>query len=78
MEAGSTTVARRTHSPAFSARCILAGGPGQAAITTDFLALLAPLALGQILVDRDIVLLEQRGTRNTSVHLGCPQLGSSE
>jgi len=39
---------------------------------------LAPLALGQILVDRDIVLLEQRGTRNTSVHLGCPQLGSSE
>lgn len=57
---------------------MLGGGPGQAAITTDFLALLAPLALGRILVDRDIVLLEQRGTRNTSVHLDCPHLGSSE
>jgi pimeloyl-ACP methyl ester carboxylesterase len=57
---------------------ILAGGPGQTAVSTDFLTLLKPQLLGQILADRDIVLLEQRGTRNTSVHLDCPELTRSD
>lgn len=57
---------------------MLAGGPGQAGIGTDFLTLLKPQLLGQVLRDSDIVLLEQRGTRNTSVHLDCPELGRSQ
>lgn len=56
---------------------MLAGGPGQTAISTDALALLQPELLGQVLHDRDIVLMEQRGTRNTSVFLDCPELNTT-
>jgi pimeloyl-ACP methyl ester carboxylesterase len=56
---------------------ILDGGPGQTAITQENLALLQPKLLGQILQDRDIVLLEQRGTRNTSVFLACQAVNAS-
>lgn len=62
------------HPPLF----VLAGGPGQTLINTGFLTLLNQQLLGQVLRDRDIVLLEQRGTRNTSVHLECPELDLSE
>ena len=56
---------------------VLDGGPGQAAITQSNLGLLQAELLGQILQDRDIVLLEQRGTRNTSVYLDCPESNNS-
>jgi pimeloyl-ACP methyl ester carboxylesterase len=56
---------------------MLAGGPGQTAIELDSLALMQTRLLGQVLKDRDIVLLEQRGTRNTSVHLDCPEIQAS-
>jgi pimeloyl-ACP methyl ester carboxylesterase len=52
---------------------MLAGGPGQTAISAENLILLRPELLGQVLQDRDIVLMEQRGTRNTSVVLDCPE-----
>jgi pimeloyl-ACP methyl ester carboxylesterase len=56
---------------------MLAGGPGQTAISTENLILLRPELLGRVLPDRDIVLLEQRGTRNTSVTLDCPDARSA-
>lgn len=57
---------------------MLAGGPGQAAISTDKLILLRPELLGRVLEDRDIVLMEQRGTRNTSQPLDCPEADTAE
>ncbi len=63
-----------TRAPLF----MLAGGPGQTAISMDFLLLMQPQLLGQVLGDRDIVLLEQRGTRHTSVYLDCPEIQASE
>ena len=59
--------------PAQSPFFILDGGPGQTAISEENLMLLKPQLLGQVLQDRDIVFLEQRGTRNTSVYLDCPE-----
>ena len=56
---------------------MLAGGPGQTAISEDKLILLRPELLGQVLQDRDIVLMEQRGTRNTSTFLDCPEINSA-
>ena len=49
-----------------------AGGPGQANITTDSFALLQPDILGKILETRDIVFVEQRGTKYTDTFLSCP------
>jgi pimeloyl-ACP methyl ester carboxylesterase len=56
------------HTPLF----MLAGGPGQAQITNDMLLLFQPQLLGKVLDTRDVVLLEQRGTRNTNTWLDCP------
>ncbi len=51
---------------------LLAGGPGQAAIET-FLPVLANFE--QIRQDRDLILVDQRGTGNSNA-LGCAQAGS--
>lgn len=55
---------------------MLAGGPGQAEITTVMYMLLQPELLGRLLEHRDIVMMEQRGTRNTSQYLDCPEVNS--
>lgn len=51
---------------------MLAGGPGQAEVSPDFLRLFQPELLGRILEARDIVLVEQRGTEYTDTFLDCP------
>jgi pimeloyl-ACP methyl ester carboxylesterase len=57
------------HTPLF----MLAGGPGQTQITTEMLQLFQPQLLGKVLETRDVVLVEQRGTRNTDTWLECPR-----
>jgi pimeloyl-ACP methyl ester carboxylesterase len=56
---------------------MLAGGPGQTHISPDYLRLFQPELLGRILDSRDVVILEQRGTRYTSTWLDCPALNAA-
>lgn len=51
---------------------ILAGGPGGSLIVPTLFDLFQPDFLGPILDRRDVVVLDQRGTRNTVPHLDCP------
>jgi pimeloyl-ACP methyl ester carboxylesterase len=52
---------------------MLAGGPGSSIMEPLMLALLQPELLGGILETRDIVFIEQRGTRYSIPHLACPK-----
>ena len=53
---------------------MLAGGPGQTNISPDLYRLFQPELLGGILTQRDVVILEQRGTQYTDTFLDCPVL----
>ena len=53
------------------------GGPGQAQISPQFFSLFQPELLGGILAERDIVLVEQRGTEHTDPFLNCPRASAS-
>lgn len=53
---------------------MLAGGPGDTFIKPETLLLFGDAFLGPILDDRDIVLLDQRGTLNAIPILDCPEL----
>ena len=52
---------------------MLAGGPGQAQVSPLFFSLFQPELLGGILAERDIVLVEQRGTEHSDPFLNCPE-----
>jgi D-alanyl-D-alanine carboxypeptidase len=52
---------------------MLAGGPGQTEASPEFFRLFQPELLGGILAERDIVLVEQRGTEHTDPFLNCPE-----
>ena len=52
---------------------MLAGGPGQAQAAPLFFTVFQPELLGGILAERDIVLVEQRGTEHTDPFLNCPE-----
>ncbi len=52
---------------------MLAGGPGQTIIQDANLQLFQPGLLGDVLQDRDVVLLEQRGTVRSKPALDCPE-----
>ncbi|MCA9869685.1 MAG: beta-lactamase family protein, partial [Anaerolineae bacterium] len=56
---------------------MLAGGPGQTQISPDLLRFFNPELLGGILQERDIVLVEQRGTQYTDTWLDCPALNAA-
>jgi pimeloyl-ACP methyl ester carboxylesterase/heat shock protein HslJ len=56
---------------------MLAGGPGQAHIQPNLFLLFQPELIGRILDDRDIVILEQRGTEHTDTFLDCPEFYSA-
>ena len=51
---------------------VLAGGPGSSLIQPVTFALFAAPMLGPLLDDRDVVILDQRGTAHTQPHLDCP------
>lgn len=51
---------------------MLGGGPGQSLISEDEFALFQPGVLGGVLGARDVVILDQRGTKHTSTYLDCP------
>jgi len=51
---------------------MLSGGPGGSLITPALFNLFQPEFLGRILDRRDVVVLDQRGTRHTLPHLDCP------
>jgi pimeloyl-ACP methyl ester carboxylesterase len=51
---------------------MLAGGPGSSLIQPLTFGLFAPQLLGPLLDDRDVVILDQRGTAHTRPHLDCP------
>jgi len=51
---------------------MLAGGPGSSLIVPPLFNLFQPGFLGPILDRRDVVVLDQRGTRHTQPHLDCP------
>ncbi len=55
---------------------MLLGGPGQSFSDPSYFANLRPELLGEILKERDIVLLDQRGTKNTDTFLDCPEIYS--
>jgi pimeloyl-ACP methyl ester carboxylesterase len=52
---------------------MLAGGPGGSLIVPSLFDLFQPALLGPILDRRDVVVLDQRGTRHTVPHLNCPE-----
>lgn len=52
---------------------MLAGGPGQTLIKDDMLLLFQPQLLGPALANRDVVLMEQRGTYRSKPSLDCPE-----
>ena len=60
-----------TVSPLF----MLLGGPGQS-FESDYFRNFQPEILGNILEERDIILLSQRGTKNTDTFLDCPEFYS--
>jgi pimeloyl-ACP methyl ester carboxylesterase len=51
---------------------VLAGGPGSSLIQPVTFALFAAPMLGPLLDERDVVILDQRGTAHTQPHLECP------
>jgi pimeloyl-ACP methyl ester carboxylesterase len=51
---------------------MLAGGPGSSLIQPLAFGLFAAPLLGPLLDDRDVVILDQRGTAHTHPHLDCP------
>jgi pimeloyl-ACP methyl ester carboxylesterase len=51
---------------------MLAGGPGSSLIQPLAFGLFAAPLLGPLLDDRDVVILDQRGTAHTQPHLDCP------
>jgi pimeloyl-ACP methyl ester carboxylesterase len=53
---------------------MLAGGPGQSLIQPLSFGLFAAPMLGPLLDDRDVVILDQRGTAHTRPHLDCPEV----
>ena len=55
---------------------MLLGGPGQSFSDPQYFANLRPELLGNILRERDIILLDQRGTKNTDTFLDCPEIYS--
>ena len=55
----------------------LAGGPGAENISSGSFALLQPELLGKVLEQRDIVFIEQRGTKFTDTFLTCPENDTS-
>lgn len=59
--------ARKTRAPLF----MLAGGPGSSLIVPEAFLLMQPALLGPILQTRDIVILDQRGTRHSEPMLDC-------
>jgi pimeloyl-ACP methyl ester carboxylesterase len=62
------SAAPRKGSPLF----MLAGGPGSSLIRPEVFLLLGPGFLGPVLEDRDVVILDQRGTRHSVPFLDCP------
>lgn len=52
---------------------MLAGGPGNSLIQPLAFGLFAAQMLGPLLDDRDVVILDQRGTAHTQPHLDCPE-----
>lgn len=52
---------------------MLSGGPGGSLIVPALFNLFQPDFLGPILDRRDVVVLDQRGTRHTVPHLNCPE-----
>ena len=52
---------------------VLAGGPGNSLIQPLTFALFAAPMLGPLLDERDVVVLDQRGTAHTQPHLDCPE-----
>ncbi len=52
---------------------MLPGGPGSSLIVPMLFNLFQPDLLGRILDRRDVVVLDQRGTRHTVPHLDCPE-----
>jgi pimeloyl-ACP methyl ester carboxylesterase/heat shock protein HslJ len=56
---------------------MLAGGPGGTNISPDKYRLFQSELLGGVLNQRDIVILEQRGTQHTSTFLDCPALATA-
>ena len=57
---------------------MLAGGPGQSIIHEDYLLLFQPELLGPVLAERDVVLMEQRGTAGAIPRLDCRELDGLE
>jgi hypothetical protein len=53
---------------------MLAGGPGSTLIEPEAFAFFNPLLLGAVLDTRDVVVLDQRGTRHSVPFLDCPDL----
>lgn len=53
---------------------MLAGGPGGSLIVPALFDMFQPRLLGSILDRRDVVILDQRGTRHAVPHLDCPEL----
>jgi pimeloyl-ACP methyl ester carboxylesterase len=51
---------------------VLAGGPGNSLIQQATFALFTAPMLGPLLDERDVVILDQRGTAHTQPHLDCP------
>jgi pimeloyl-ACP methyl ester carboxylesterase len=52
---------------------MLSGGPGGSLIIPAAFDLFQPGLLGPVLDQRDVVVLDQRGTRHTLPHLDCPE-----
>jgi len=52
---------------------ILTGGPGQSLINAETFSLFQPELLGKVLRERDIVLMDQRGTEHTLPYLNCAE-----
>jgi len=53
---------------------MLAGGPGQSLIAADSMMLFSDAFLGPLLDDRDVVILDQRGSPHTQPVLDCPEM----
>ncbi len=53
---------------------VLLGGPGQSFSDPQYFNNFRPELLGNILQKRDIILLDQRGTKNTDTFLDCPEI----
>jgi pimeloyl-ACP methyl ester carboxylesterase len=67
---------RSGHGTSRSPLVMLSGGPGQVAIQSDLFRFFQAELLGGILASRDIIVMEQRGTRFTDTWLDCPALNA--